>query len=76
MSTQSRATFEDLARALGKAELVNGEVTLMSPTGDVPGAAGDEIYFSLRQYVESSGVGRAVSDNKAFRIDLPHRLFR
>lgn len=73
MSTQSRATLEDLARAPGKAELIDGEVVLMSPTGDLPGAAGDEIYFSLRQHIASSGVGRAVSDNKAFRVDLPGR---
>ena len=73
MSTRTRATFDDLARAPGKAELVNGEVVLMSPTGDLPGAAGDEIFLSLRQHVDKTGVGRAISDNKAFKVDLPHR---
>jgi len=37
MSTKTRATIEDLSRVEGKAELVNGEIVLMSPTGGVPG---------------------------------------
>lgn len=73
MTTQTRATIDDLMRAPGKAELVNGEIVLMAPTGDAPGVAGDEIYFSLRQYVARTGKGLAVSDNKAFRVNLPHR---
>ena len=73
MSTKSPATFEDLAKAPGKAELVNGEVVVMAPTGDAPGTAADEIYFSLRKHVEITGVGHAVSDNKGFRVDLPNR---
>lgn len=73
MTTRTRATLDDLMRVPGKAELVNGEIVLMAPTGDTPGVAGDEIYFSLRQYVGRTGRGLAVSDNKAFRVDLPHR---
>ena len=73
MATQPRATYEDLHRVPGKAELVNGEIVLMSPTGDIPNAAAFEITFSLRAYVNSTGVGRAVSDNAAFKVDLPHR---
>jgi Uma2 family endonuclease len=67
------AALEELSRAPGKAELINGEVVLMAPTGDAPGTAGDEIYFSLRKYVEQTSRGHAVADNKAFRADLPHR---
>src|SRR5689334_14754270 len=67
------ALLRKLARAPGKAELVNGEVVPMAPTGDAPGAAGDRIYFSLQIHVDKTGVGRAVSDNKAFRVNLPHR---
>lgn len=73
MTTRTRATLDDLMRVPGKAELVNGEIVLMPPTGDTPGVAGDEIYFSLRQYVGRTGKGLAISDNKAFRVDLPHR---
>lgn len=73
MTTRTRATFDDLMRVPGKAEIVNGEIVLMAPTGDTPGVAGDEIYFSLRQHVGKTGKGLAISDNKAFRVDLPHR---
>lgn len=45
----------------------------MSPTGGGPGYAGDEIYVSLRQYARHTGVGRAVSDNKGFLVNLPNR---
>src|SRR5829696_8610540 len=73
MHAKAPATLEDLARVPGKAELVNGEIVHMPPTGDRPGVAGDEIYFSLRKYVDAGGVGLPVSDNKAFRVNLPHR---
>ncbi|MGH8605165.1 MAG: hypothetical protein ACREXR_20970 [Gammaproteobacteria bacterium] len=45
MSTKTEATVEDLYRVPenGKAEIVNGELVLMSPTGGVPGRASGEI---------------------------------
>jgi Uma2 family endonuclease len=73
MSTKVEATIEDLYKVEGKAELVNGEIILMSPTGRRPGYAGDEIFFSLRQYTKRHKVGLAVGDNKAFVVNLPHR---
>ena len=36
MSTKTEATLEDLYKVDGKAELVNGEIVLMSPTGRRP----------------------------------------
>jgi Uma2 family endonuclease len=75
MGTPTKATFEDLYRAPdnGKAEIVDGELILMSPTGDEPGYAGDEIFASLREYSKRTGKGRAVGENKGFRVNLPHR---
>jgi Uma2 family endonuclease len=73
MSTKVEATIEDLYKVEGKAELVNGEIILMSPTGIPPGYAGDEIFFSLRQYTKRHKVGIAIGDNKAFVVNLPHR---
>ena len=73
MTVQNRATIQDLHRVRGKAELVNGEIVHMSPTGDDPGYAGDEIHASLRAYARRRKRGRAYSDNKAFRVHLPHR---
>jgi Uma2 family endonuclease len=73
MSTKVEATIEDLYKVEGKAELVNGEIILMSPTGILPGYAGDKILSSLFKYSEERKFGRAVGDNKAFVVNLPHR---
>src|SRR5918912_1182250 len=75
MSTKARATIDDLYHIPenAKAELVNGELVLMSPTGADPGFAGDEVFVSLREYARKTKLGRAVGDNKAFRVDLPNR---
>ncbi len=68
-----RATIDDLYRVPGKAELVDGRIVMMSPTGGIPGNAGFEIAASLRQHGRRTGRGRAVPDNVGFRVDLPHR---
>ena len=73
MSIKTRATIEDLYKVEGKAELVNGEIVYMPPTGDDPGYAGDEIYVSLREYAKRLKRGRAFADNKGFHVHLPHR---
>jgi len=73
MTIKAEATMEDLYHAPGKAEIVNGELVLMSPTGGLPGYAGDEIFVSLREYERRTGTGWAVGDNKAFRVNLPNR---
>src|SRR5215204_2296667 len=73
MSTKVEATIEDLYKVKGKAELVNGEIILMSPTGYRPGYAGDAILVSLFQYSKRYKAGIPVGDNKAFVVNLPHR---
>ena len=73
MSTKAEATIEDLYKVKGKAELVNGEIVLMSPTGGLPNYAALEITLSLRQYAKRTKKGHAVSDNAAFRVNLPNR---
>src|SRR5215213_4653396 len=73
MSTKVEATIEDLYKVKGKAELVNGEIILMSPTGSLPGYAGDEIFSSLHEYSKRRKFGLAGGDNKAFVVDLPRR---
>jgi Uma2 family endonuclease len=73
MSTKVEATIEDLYKVEGKAELVNGEIILMSPTGNLPNYAAGEIFSSLRKYGKRQKYGRAVTDNTAFVVSLPHR---
>ena len=75
MSTKTEATIDDLYRVPenGKAELVNGELVLMSPTGGVPGRAAGEIYVSLHDYEKRVGGGYAFPDNVGFIVNLPNR---
>ena len=75
MSTKIHATIEDLYRVPGnaKAEIVNGELLLISPTGDLPNRAAGAIYVSLRQHEPKVKSGRAYSDNAGFKVNLPHR---
>lgn len=75
MSTKSLATVEDLYRVPDnqKAELVDGTIILMTPTGFLPGRAAGEIYASLREYERQTKLGYALPDNVGFTVNLPHR---
>jgi Uma2 family endonuclease len=75
MSTEIQATVEDLYHVPenGKAEIVNGELVLMAPTGGVPSRASGEIYVSLREYERRTGRGYAFPDNTGFIVNLPNR---
>lgn len=73
MTTAHKATIEDLYRVSGKAELVDGELVPMPPTGYLPGYAASEILISLRSHERASGSGYAIGDNVGFKVNLPHR---
>ncbi|HST20919.1 MAG TPA: Uma2 family endonuclease [Blastocatellia bacterium] len=73
MTTKAEATIEDLYKVPGKAEIVDGEIVFMSPTGDAPSYASFEIAVSLRQYSRRKKTGRAVGDNAGFHVNLPNR---
>src|SRR5437588_550572 len=73
MAIKHEATIEDLYRVPGKAEIVNGEIVLMSPTGAAPNYAASEIFVSLREYSKRTKRGYAISDNAAFHVELPNR---
>jgi Uma2 family endonuclease len=75
MTTKAKTMIEDLYSVAdgAKAEIVNGELVLMSPTGGDPGYAGDEVFASLREFSRQTKMGRAVGDNKAFHVNLPNR---
>lgn len=74
MTLETKTTVDDLYAVPdnAKAEIVGGEIVLMSPTGGLPGRAGGAIYLSLRQY-EGTIPGRAHPDNVGFLVHLPHR---
>jgi Uma2 family endonuclease len=73
MSVRAEATIEDLYKVDGKAELVNGEIVHMSPTGGLPSFAARQIVLSLCGYEKRTGSGLAVSHNPAFVVNLPKR---
>jgi Uma2 family endonuclease len=73
MQTKQRATIDDLYRVEGKAELVDGELVLMSPVGSAHGRASGRIYSSLERHEEEFGGGYAYGDNVGFLVDLPRR---
>lgn len=75
MAMRTEATIEDLYRVPdhGKAEIVNGEIVLMPPTGFMPGRSGANIYDSLREYERRTKSGYAIPDNIGFIVNLPHR---
>jgi Uma2 family endonuclease len=75
VSAKSKATVEDLYRVPehGKAELINGEVVRIGPTGGIPSIASGNIAISLRLHEQVYGGGYAVTDNAGFIVKLPHR---
>jgi len=75
MSIKANVTVEDLYSLPenGKAELVNGGLVQMPPTGGVPGRTGGKIYRSLDDYERQTGRGYAFPDNVGFIVNLPHR---
>src|ERR1043166_2246711 len=73
MLANLEATIEDLYAVKGKAEIVNGEIVHMSPTGAAPSYAASEIFVSLREYCKRARKGLAVADNAAFHVILPNR---
>jgi Uma2 family endonuclease len=74
MTTKARATVDDLYRIPEntKAEIVDGEIILMSPTGDMPVRAGFKIAMSL-SHLEGKIPGRAFPDNVGYKVNLPDR---
>jgi Uma2 family endonuclease len=73
MKTKTHATIADLYHVGSKAELIDGEIVMMSPTGGLPGYAAGAILSSLWAYTREHKNGYAVGDNVGFLVDLPHR---
>ena len=67
------ATVDDLRHVEGKAELVNGELVLMSADGFRHGRVAGRIFASLLAYEERTHNGYALPDNVGFVVNLEHR---
>jgi len=68
---EREATPEDLYRVEGKAELVDGRIVHMSPTGFRPNRSASRIWRSLDEYETAIGGGYAVGENAAFVLHTP-----
>ena len=76
MGTPERAgsaTLDELYEAPWKAELIDGEIVPMPPTGDAPSHAAFRIAASLDEHGRGTRSGRGVPDNAGFVVELPHR---
>jgi Uma2 family endonuclease len=73
MGGKRDATIDDLHHVEGKAEIVDGELVLMSAASYRHGLVALEIAVSLREYGKRTGHGQALPDNVGFIVDLPHR---
>jgi Uma2 family endonuclease len=75
VATRTSSTIDALYRVRdnAKAEIVDGELVPMSPTGALPGLAATAIAASLRAYQRHKGGGHAFGDNVGFLIHLAHR---
>jgi Uma2 family endonuclease len=66
--TPTAMTIVDLHREGGKAELINGRIIHLMPTGFRPGQIGGRIYRSLDDYATNAERGVALPDNVGFVI--------
>ena len=62
------ATLDDLARVTDKAELIDGRIVFLMPTGRKPGRVAGRIYRSLDDYATQTGRGEAYPDNVGFAV--------
>ena len=69
----AEAAVEDLYQVRAKAELVNGQLRIMEPTGLWPGRVAGLIYASLLAHQRLTRSGYAIPDNVGFLVDLPNR---
>lgn len=64
------ATIDDLLATEDKAELIDGEIVIIMPSGLPHGVASNRIGSSLDQYCYQTKHGRAAGDGVGFRVPL------
>jgi Uma2 family endonuclease len=65
------ATLEDLYRVEGRAELIDGRIVRMTPTGYRPGRVAYIIRHSLEDRAAEHGDGHAISESVGFIMETP-----
>jgi hypothetical protein len=64
----ARATVADLAKVEGKAELIDGRIDLLKPTGRRPHRMAFRITRSLDDHAQRINIGEAYADNMGFTV--------
>jgi Uma2 family endonuclease len=67
-AAQTRATLADLHQVEGNAELIDGRIVPLVPSGDAPSDAAFEIAVSLRGYAKAVGRGVAKADGVGYAV--------
>jgi Uma2 family endonuclease len=67
------ATIGDLRTVRGKAEIVDGTLVLIGPSGCLPAIAAGQILASLHWHEDAHGNGYALPSRAAYAVDLPNR---
>jgi Uma2 family endonuclease len=62
------ATLDDLLKVDGKAELIDGRIVCLMPTGHEPNQVAGEIFLSLKLHIRATGRGFAYTDNMGFAV--------
>ncbi len=73
MTPQIETALNALYRIDEKAEIVNGGIVRMSPTGRKPGRVSKKILIALCDYERATRRGEAFGDNVGFAVTLPGR---
>ncbi len=73
MITTELSLLEQLDRAEGKAEIINGAVVILPMSGRKPTRAAEAVYVALLLYVRRVKKGEACADGNDYTVDLPHR---
>jgi Uma2 family endonuclease len=67
-SIEPRATIEDLDSVEGKAELIDGSIVPIMPSGDHPSEITFELAISLRDHCRRTGRGTARGDGLGYAV--------
>jgi Uma2 family endonuclease len=63
-----RATLDDLYKAEGKAELIDGRIVVDMANGIRPSEVASNIYVSQRAFARQTGRGKAFNDNLGYAV--------
>ena len=69
--TQRTATLDDLMKTDEKAELINGRIVPIMPSGFLPGRVARRITRALEDYVAAGGKGEPIAGNVGYAFDAP-----